>query len=62
MEDGLIPSSCKFALAWARGHKLIEFGILWEPIDEGYQRRAVFNQSAAGVGIGDIAHLLIGDV
>ena len=35
--------------------KLIEFGVLREPIDEGYQRRAVFDQSAAGVGIGDIA-------
>lgn len=59
---GLIPSSCKFPLARACGHKLIELGILREPIDEGYQRRAVFNQSATGVGIGDTAHLLIGDV
>lgn len=57
-----ILSSCKFTLTGARGHQLIELRIMREAIDERHQRRAVFDQPAACISVGDIAHLLAGNI
>ena len=55
-------TSRKAALAGPRGHKLVHLRILREAIDERDQGGAVADQTAAGVSIGDVAELLLGNV
>lgn len=50
------------ALAGARRHQAVKLGIFGETVDKRHQRRAVLDQPAACVGVGDIAHLFVGDV
>lgn len=55
-------TSRKAAFTGSRGHKLVHLRVLWEPVDERHQSGAVADQAAAGVGIGDVAELLLGNV
>lgn len=56
-----LPSS-EYALTGAGGHQLIELGFLGEAVLERNQRATVLDQAAAGIGIGDVAHLVTGDL
>ena len=59
--QALSLSSSEYALAGAGGHQLIELGFLGEAVLERNQSAAVFDQTAAGIGVGDIAHLVMRD-
>ena len=52
----------KHTLTGARRHQAVKLGIFRKAVDKRHQRRAVLDQPAASVGIGDIAHLLVGNV
>ena len=56
-----VPAA-EHTLAGARRHQTVKLGIFGKTVDKRHQRRAVFDQPAACVGIGDIAHLLVGNV
>ena len=49
-------------LAGTGGHELVELGVLGEAVDKGHQGAAVFNEAGPSFHIGDVVHLLIGDV
>ena len=55
-------SAAEHTLAGARRHQAVKLGIFGKTVDKRHQRRAVLDQPAACVGVGDIAHLLVGDV
>jgi len=41
---------------------LVELCVLGEAVDERHESAAVFNEAGTGFHIGDVVHLLIGDV
>ena len=55
-------SSSHAVLSRLCGHQLIKPRIPWELIDKGHKGAPVLYQAAPCVRIGDIAHLLVGDV
>ena len=56
-----VPAA-EHTLAGFRRHKLIQFCISRKAVDKGYKGAAVLDKTAACVRIGNIAHLLVGDV
>ena len=57
-----IASHSEHTLAGARCHQLVELCVLREPVDKRNQCPAIADQTAAGIRVGNIAHLLVGDV
>ena len=57
-EQALSLSSGEYTLTGAGGHQLIELGFLGESVLKRNQNTTVFDQTAAGIGIGDITHLV----
>ncbi len=55
-------TSRKTAFTGSRGHKLVHLRVLREPVDKRHQGGAVANQTAAGIGVGDVTELLLGNV
>ena len=56
------PSPGKAALTGPGGHQAVQLRVVRKTVDKRHQGRTVFNQAASGVRIGDIAHLLLGDI
>ena len=46
----------------AGGHKLVELGIFRKTVDERNQGTAVFDKAGTGFHIGDVVHLLVGNI
>ena len=54
--------AAEYAFTGLGRHQGIELGVTGESVDERHQGAAIPDEAAASVRIGDIAHLLVGDI
>ena len=62
IRTGKGPSLRISLVAGFGGHEFVELGVLGEDVHEGHQSTAILQKATAGVGIGDVAELLLGDI